>query len=361
MINKQDAGPPSLLNRLVSLTTIRDVELFETSLLKTLAELLKINQIAMYRLSQTNAMCWLSTHSTNLIHDDNKRQFSESQERYTSEIVIPEEIKSAQLWVETTKKPYIQQQGDQYLVVYPIFAANKIESLLSFELSHSLTEGEMLIITSLLSITYNFRSLLDESQKDKLTGLLNRQTFEANINKISSLTLNSDISQQPNGDEQNRRRPKTGTEEFCLAIIDIDDFKSINDRFGHIMGDEVLLLLSYVMKQNFRAKDLLFRFGGEEFVVIFHVPDQAEAAKALERFRKKIEEYRFPQINTVTISVGATLISETHHLASEIIGRADQALYHAKNNGKNQLHFYESLLESGHIVEKKETGTIDFF
>lgn len=63
----------------------------------------------------------------------------------------------------------------------------------------------MLIITSLLSITHNFRSLLDESQKDKLTGLLNRQTFEANINKISSLTLNSDISQQPNGDEQNRK------------------------------------------------------------------------------------------------------------------------------------------------------------
>lgn len=363
MINKQDAGPPSLLNKLVSLTTIRDVEVFEISLLKTLADLLRIKQISMYKLNQTNTTCWLSTHSSNLFQDDNKKQFSESQEIYTSEIEIPEEIKSAQLWIETTKKPYIQYQGDQYLVVYPIFSlsVNKIESLLCFQLPHSLTEGEMLIITSLLSITHNFRSLLDESQKDKLTGLLNRQTFEANINKISALTLNSDISQQPNENEQNRRRPKTGTEKFCLAIIDIDDFKSINDRFGHIMGDEVLLLLSYVMKQNFRAKDLLFRFGGEEFVVIFHVPGMEEAYEALERFRNKIEEYRFPQINAVTVSIGATLISETHHLASEIIGRADQALYRAKNNGKNQLHFYESLLESGHIVEKKETGTIDFF
>ncbi|WP_295626610.1 GGDEF domain-containing protein [uncultured Nitrosomonas sp.] len=361
MLNKKDAAPPSLLNKLVSLTTIRDVELFEFSLLKTLAELLSINQISMYKLDQFNTTCWLSTYSANLIQNDDKRQFSESQEIYTSEIMIPEEIKSAQLWIETTKKPYIHYQEDRYLVVYPILSLNKIEGMLTFELSHSLTEGEILIISSLLSITHNFCSLLDESQKDKLTGLLNRQTFEANIKKISALTLSSDINQDHDGSELNRRRLKVETGKFCLAIIDIDDFKSINDRFGHIMGDEVLLLLSYVMKQNFRARDLLFRFGGEEFVVIFRVFDKEEAYKALERFRYKIQEYRFPQIDGVTISMGATLINELNDLASEIIGRADQALYHAKQNGKNQLHFYESLLENGYVLEKKETNAINFF
>ncbi len=360
MTNK-DVGTPSLLNRLVSLTTIRDIELFELSLLKTLAELLKVNQISMYKLNPDNKTCWLSTYSAKLIEDGNKRQLSESQEIYTSEIIIPDEIRSAQLWVETTKKPYIHLQSEKFLVIYPVLAANKIESMLTFELPHMLTEGEMLIITSLLSITHNFRSLLDESQKDKLTGLLNRQTFEANINKISSLILNAELGRYQDTSNRNRRRPKTGTEKFCLAIIDIDNFKSINDKFGHVMGDEVLLLLSYVMKQNFRSKDLLFRFGGEEFVVIFHAPDQADAYQILERFRTKIETYRFPQINTITVSIGATLISGMCHLASEILGRADQALYYAKHNGKNQLHFHEILLESGCIEDNKESGSIDFF
>ncbi|SEF98517.1 diguanylate cyclase (GGDEF) domain-containing protein [Nitrosomonas ureae] len=359
MLNKKDVAPPSLLNKLVSLTTIRDIELFEFSLLKTLAELLSINQISMYKLDQTNTTCWLSTYSIDFIQDDSKRQFSESQEICTSEITIPEEIKSAQLWMETTRKPYIHYRGDRCLVVYPILTVNKIEEMLTFELPHPLTEGEMLIISSLLSITHNFRSLLDESQKDKLTGLLNRQTFEENIKKISALTAGPDIGQDHDGNMLNRRRPKVETEKFCLAIIDIDDFKSINDRFGHIMGDEVLLLLSYVMKQNFRARDLLFRFGGEEFVVIFRAPDKEEAYKALERFRNKIQEYHFPQIETVTISMGATLINELNYLASEIIGRADQALYHAKQSGKNQLHFYENLLENGHVFEKREASAID--
>ncbi|PSJ18382.1 GGDEF domain-containing protein [Nitrosomonas supralitoralis] len=361
MLDKKDAGPPSLLNKLVSLTTIRDIELFEFSLLKTLAELLRINQISMYSLNQTDTTCWFSTYSANLAQDDNKRQFSESQEIYTTEITIPEEIRTAQLWIETTKKPYIHHQVDRYLVVYPILAVNKIEGMLTFELSHSLTEDEMLIISSLLSITHNFRSLLDESQKDKLTGLLNRQTFEENIKKISVHTLSSDMNQEQVGNEPNRRKSYAETERFCLAIVDIDDFKSINDRFGHIMGDEVLLLLSYVMKQNFRTRDLLFRFGGEEFVVIFRASNKEEAHRALERFRNKIQEYRFPQIDTVTISMGATLINEVNYLASEIIGRADQALYYAKQNGKNQLHFYENLLQNGHVVDKKEVISIDSF
>lgn len=361
MINKQDAGTPYLLSRLVSLTTIRDIELFEISLLKTLTELLKIRQISMYKLNQLSTTCTLSTYSINMIQDENKRHFSESQEIYTSEITIPEDIMLAQLWINTTKKPYTHNQHDHYLIVYPIFGTHKIESLLSFELSHPLTENEMLIITSLLNITHNFRSLLDENQKDKLTGLLNRQTFEESIYKIQSLSLNSEMNQPEKWSKQDNRKIKEGSEKLYLAIIDVDNFKSINDRFGHIMGDEVLLLLSYLMKQIFRAKDLLFRIGGEEFVAIIRTQDKEEACKVLERFRNKIEDYRFPQISTVTVSIGVTRIRNEHLVPAEIIGRADQALYHAKNHGKNQFHFYEDLLECQHIEAKKETGAIDFF
>ncbi len=352
---------PSLLGKLASLTTIRDMELFEISLLKTMADLLRITQLFMYKINPSNKNCWLMVYTNDYKEYDNKRCFSESQEIYTSEISIPEHIKFAQIWIRTTGKPYIKKQDTNFLIVYPVANFHQIISLISFELTHSLSEKEMLIITSLLSITQNFQVLLDENQKDKLTGLLNRHSFEENINKIQSLSLNSQVRRHKTWHGKNKRKNKVLTKQYCLAIIDIDDFKCINDHFGHIMGDEVILLLSYVMKQNFRPNDLLFRFGGEEFVVIFSIQNKDEARTVLERFREMIENYRFPQISKVTVSIGATFISKDVLLVSEIIGRADKALYHAKNQGKNQLHFHEDLLDSGLIVERKETGTIDFF
>lgn len=219
----------------------------------------------------------------------------------------------------------------------------------------------MLIITSLLSIAHNFRNLLDENQKDKLTGLLNRHTFEDSIQKIQALSFNAEGHFGQEWDGKNRRKYSDESLKFCLAIIDIDNFKLINDQYGHIMGDEVLLLLSYIMKQNFRAKDLLFRFGGEEFVAIFRIQDKNEAEIVLDRFREIIANYSFPQIRTVTISIGATFIQSEQLVAAEIIGRADKALYYAKSNGKNQLHFHEDLLKNGRISDSKQTGTIDFF
>ena len=361
MDDQKEKRVPSLLNRLVNLTTIRDLDLFEVSLLKTMAELLKIEQISMYKLNQANTNCWLMTYSTQCIEDGNRKQLSETQEVYTSEIKMPKEIDSAQLWINTTGKPYINAQNNEYLIVYPVFSAGRLERLLSFELSHALTESEMLIITSLLSIAHNFRNLLDENQKDKLTGLLNRHTFEESIQKIQALSFNSDRKNEQVWNGENRRKLNDDSLKFCLTIIDIDNFKMINDRYGHIMGDEVLLLLSYIMKQNFRAKDLLFRFGGEEFVAIFRVQDKEEAQTVLERFREIIESYSFPQIKTVTVSIGATFIKKEQLVAAEIIGRADKALYYAKSNGKNQMHFYEDLLKSGRVVEQQEAGSIDFF
>lgn len=352
---------PSLLDKLASLTTIRDIELFEISLLKTMAELLKIKQLSMYKINPLNKNCWLIVYANDYKEYDNKRCFSESQEIYTSEITIPEHIEFAQIWIKTTGKPYIKKQDSNFLIVYPVANSHQIISLISFELTHSLSENEMLIITSLLSITQNFQALLDENQKDKLTGLLNRHSFEENINKIQSLSLHSQMRCHKEWNGNDKRKNKALVKQYCLAIIDIDNFKCINDHFGHIMGDEVLLLLSYIMKQSFRPKDLLFRFGGEEFVVIFSIQHKDEARVVLERFREMIGDYHFPQISKVTVSIGATFIHKEILLVSEIVVRADKALYYAKNHGKDQLHFYEDLRDNGLIIERKETGTIDFF
>lgn len=363
MMNKHEIEEPLLLNKLASLTAIRDLELFEISLLKTLVELLKINQISMYKLNNPNSVtCWLATYSSNLSQNGSKQRFFELREISTSEIDIPEDIVLAKNWIESSNKPYVYKRDQFYSVVYPIFSMNAITSLLAFDVSHSLTEKETLVITSLLKITQNYQSLLDENQKDKLTGLLNRQTFDESINKILSITRDSEHYPHEQWEAVEKRKSHTEQDRHFLAIFDIDFFKKINDQFGHIIGDEVLLQLSYLMKQTFRAKDLLFRVGGEEFVVILRSCSKEDARRVFERFRIKISEHRFPKINKVTISIGVTAINGADILfASGILGRADKAMYHAKNNGRNQLHFYEDLLQIGQVENKEEEGTIDFF
>jgi diguanylate cyclase (GGDEF)-like protein len=141
----------------------------------------------------------------------------------------------------------------------------------------------------------------------------------------------------------------------------VDHFKRVNDQFGHLYGDEVLLLLARIMRQSFRQQDKLFRFGGEEFVVVLRAATEAEVHRALERFRRAVEDYNFPQIGRVTASIGYTMIKPEDTIP-EIVGRADDALYVAKENGRNQLANYETLLAEGMIsVREQPSGDIELF
>jgi len=207
------------------------------------------------------------------------------------------------------------------------------------------------VLPLLLEFYTNFLSLLNDNERDLLTGLLNRKTFDLRISKILTTLKN-----------QNNRAADTSVPvNFCLAALDIDHFKRINDTLGHIYGDEVLLLFSNLMKTTFRDNDLLFRFGGEEFVVLLAATDIAHAPIGLERFRAAVENYKFPGIGQVTVSIGVALIS-SHEMPRTTIDRADQALYFAKQNGRNQVRSYEELVLQGLLKEQNiQAGEIELF
>lgn len=203
----------------------------------------------------------------------------------------------------------------------------------------------------LLEFYMNFLALLDDNERDTLTGLLNRKTFDMRIARILTTLQN----------QHNRAIDKAATVKFCLAAMDIDHFKHVNDTFGHIYGDEVLLLFSNLMKKTFRDNDLLFRFGGEEFVALLANADIAHAQIALERFRSAVENYKFPQVGQVTVSIGVASIS-SDEMPRTTIDRADQALYFAKQNGRNQIRVYEDLVKQGLLKEQNiQTGDIELF
>jgi diguanylate cyclase (GGDEF)-like protein len=191
----------------------------------------------------------------------------------------------------------------------------------------------------------NYTALLHESERDKLTGLYNRRSLERQLQRLL----------------QQKDQAQAGpSREVWLAILDIDHFKHINDSYGHIYGDEVILLLAQQMRACFRRGDVLFRFGGEEFVILFAAAAEATVKAVLERFRQKVAGYVFPQVGRVTVSIGYAHVGRSDYPAN-VLDRADKALYFAKNHGRNATWGYESLDAAGAIGQALAVGTIDLF
>jgi diguanylate cyclase (GGDEF)-like protein len=121
----------------------------------------------------------------------------------------------------------------------------------------------------------------------------------------------------------------------------------------------VLILISNILKSSFRSRDRIFRFGGEEFVVMLRSITQQNAHMVFERFRQRVEDYLFPQVGRVTVSMGFVRISGETPVV--ILGRADQALYYAKSNGRNQVCFYDDLISSGLLQPENTSSAVEFF
>jgi len=154
---------------------------------------------------------------------------------------------------------------------------------------------------------------------DKLTGLYNRT-------KLDELLQ----------DELNRNERFHHT--FGLVIMDIDHFKTINDTYGHQVGDTILIELGKLISQELRSTDKVIRWGGEEFMLIYRETDREEVLKMIEKLRQKISQHLFSTSVSITASFGLTHYSNDDTIDS-MIKRADDALYFAKNNGRNCIKF----------------------
>ena len=218
------------------------------------------------------------------------------------------------------------------------------------------------LIDGFARIYANYTALLHESEHDKLTGLYNRRSLERQLQR---LLKQRDLPARPRPflppvPRDKRQAPSGETPQVWLGILDIDHFKRINDNYGHVYGDEVILLLAQQMRASFRRGDVLFRFGGEEFVILFSATDEATVQAILERFRQRVAEYEFPQIGHVTISIGYSRIGE-HDYPASALDRADQALYFVKQHGRNGTRGFEELGASGLLGHGKVAGTVDLF
>lgn len=170
-------------------------------------------------------------------------------------------------------------------------------------------------VISMRVVGAQHRLLRDMAITDSLTGLLNRCLLEPSLEQM----LN--------------RHHRTG-ESASLVLFDIDQFKGINDSFGHQAGDDVLSRIAELLRNRLRDSDQIFRIGGEEFVALLPGTDQDAATEVAQEIRSSIAEERFSDLILATVSGGVASI-EAGDTPESILARADQRLYAAKRAGRN--------------------------
>jgi diguanylate cyclase (GGDEF)-like protein len=189
----------------------------------------------------------------------------------------------------------------------------------SFEHRSPTTYHDRLMKTcsSIVSIMQERKALRRLSMTDKLTGLWNRV-------KLDKLLVTQAATYYRHA------------ETYCVMLLDVDHFKSVNDTHGHNVGDAVLIELANILQTSVRTNDIVGRWGGEEFMVLLSKSDAAKAEIVAEKIRNSIMHHDFPVVGNITVSIGICEVSQQVSIL-QMIDRADQALYKAKENGRNQV------------------------
>lgn len=228
-------------------------------------------------------------------------------EGYFSTSLVPK----GETWIEylahSASKDHIVLIGDEQGIAH------------SFAIHYSKYEQNSFIVTfnDISEKMYEHFALEDKVLHDKLTGAYNREFFEIHIVK-----LQADV--------------KNGKNALALIMFDIDHFKSINDTYGHDVGDYVLIELVACVNASLRSDDVLVRWGGEEFFVLLSVSSIELAYRIAQNLRNVVAKHHFEGLEQLTCSFGVTLCGADEKI-SDAVKRVDNALYVSKENGRNRV------------------------
>ncbi len=228
--------------------------------------------------------------------------------------------------------------------VVPLVDKGNVIGLLlvrSDDVSRGWAEKELLLLHTVadqLTVAVNqahmFAEMQQQAETDSLTGCYNRRPFELRL-------------------DQNLQLATRMCESFSLVMMDLDNFKQVNDRAGHEAGDVALCMLADILGTSLRAVDTAARFGGDEFVIILPQADSEGALLVAERLRKRIEQIDVPGFGPVTCSFGIATFPNHASSRNGLLEAADRALYDAKSAGRNRVSVFDisSFANNGPSVE----------
>ncbi len=187
--------------------------------------------------------------------------------------------------------------------------------------------GSVMVFHDVSKESRLFRQLSYQASHDTLTGLVNRREFENHLIRVLELARGN------------------AEHSHALLYIDLDQFKVVNDTFGHTAGDALLIQLTELIQANIRATDVLARLGGDEFGILLERCDEQRAIEVAEAIRVAVEGYRFEwqgSFTTVRCSIGVVLVTRENADVAGVMSSADVACYSAKDMGRNQVHLYRN-------------------
>lgn len=179
------------------------------------------------------------------------------------------------------------------------------------------------VLLTIVAILSRINRMQEHAIIDAVTGLRNHRYFQVRLRDELKRSQRANV---PTG----------------LIVLDLDNFKRVNDRFGHATGDAILRKVSQVLERNARAADVVCRYGGEEMAVVLPGASLADAGRVAERFRQAVEQMGEPEGQPVTVSVGVACYPQHGPQIDELIAAADAAMYQAKRAGKNCVRMAES-------------------
>ncbi|WP_199609312.1 GGDEF domain-containing protein [Flocculibacter collagenilyticus] len=208
-------------------------------------------------------------------------------------------------------------------------------------ITENLTKKEQLEVNerkSLMNTMSVMESKLEEVEKKAVSyqKRLSEQTFKSLQDALTKLPNRAALDERLEIEYTRWKRYNTS---LCIAVVDVDFFKRINDTYGHSAGDKTLQVISKALKRNIRAADFLARYGGEEFVIIFPDSTLEQIKKPLEKLREAVKQLPFKFKNkavTISVSIGVTAFKKGDR-PQQAFDRADEALYAAKNGGRDQV------------------------
>ena len=351
-----------VVEHLAELTAFRDRDVLDASLVGALKDLLDPDSLAIHRcVGEAGQQRWITR--ARLARGD---RIAGADPVWVDISTLPELAAFPERLACLQSRVAVVVPGPPTLTCFPLATDSDAHGVLQIDTAQPLAAEDLRLVASILRVYRNFEGLLDYSERDTLTGLLNRKTFDDSFLRLTAATGPTAVPalQAPQTavawpDAAGQRRSQAGA-GLWLGLIDIDHFKRVNDGYGHLIGDEVLLLLSRLMRSSFRFQDPLYRFGGEEFVVLMRCAHGADAAVAFERLRTLVEAHTFPQVGRITVSAGFTQLRGNDTPATAF-DRADKAVYYAKQHGRNQVRHHAELVAQGLLTDESRDSDVELF
>ena len=356
----------TLIEHILKLTDHRDRDLLELTLSKALIDLLPIERVVIAKvLSQEGVKRWLEIATLDA--------------RGGGKVVDPMHVDFSTLHLVQDHKDRFQcirsdsrvevawagEEGPRISYI-PLFSdsRNDDEGVIEIHSGRVLTPEQLQCLSELHRVFLNMYQLLAYSDRDALTGLLNRKSlddtfYSAVLDELGEGESGGKKSVEAAvipGQERRHRVPPN----YWLGTVTVDNFGILSDKNGHLIAEEVLLLVARIMNNTFRTYDRIYRFGGEHFAVLMHCPDEALVLAAFERFRANMEKFNFPQVGRVTACAGFTRVSADDS-PSTALERAERAVDYAQRNGRNKVFSHIELVRKGFFGDVPKIGAVDIF